>query len=81
MVNRSRKGEPGRGGDGGRRGGAGGDTALAGAAGERERRRRGAWHRVLDAFASAYGWPANLSHDDVLARLLALNHGQASATI
>lgn len=42
----------------------------------------GAWldalHRDLDeAVAAAYGWPADLSDDDVLARLLALNHARA----
>ena len=44
----------------------------------------GAWldnlHRALDeAVAAAYGWPANLPDDDVLARLLALNHARAPA--
>ncbi len=44
----------------------------------------GAWldalHRALDeAVAAAYGWPANLSDDDVLARLLALNHARPGA--
>ncbi len=39
---------------------------------------QGAWldnlHRALDeAVAAAYGWPADLSNDEVLARLLALN--------
>ena len=39
---------------------------------------RPAWldhaHRVLDeAVATAYGWPADLSDDEVLRRLLALN--------
>ena len=38
----------------------------------------GAWldnlHRTLDeAVAAAYGWPADLSDDEVLSRLLALN--------
>ena len=42
----------------------------------------GAWldnlHRALDeAVAAAYGWPADLSDDDVLARLLALNLDRA----
>ena len=42
----------------------------------------GAWldglHRALDeAVAAAYGWPANISDDDVLARLLTLNHARA----
>ena len=42
----------------------------------------GAWldnlHRTLDeAVAVAYGWPAELSDDEVLARLLALNHERA----
>jgi hypothetical protein len=45
----------------------------------------GAWldalHRALDeAVAAAYGWPANLSDDDVLARLLALNHARAESS-
>ncbi len=44
----------------------------------------GAWldalHRALDeAVAGAYGWPAHLSDDDVLARLLALNHARLRA--
>jgi type II restriction/modification system DNA methylase subunit YeeA len=44
----------------------------------------GAWldalHRALDeAVAAAYGWPSNLSDDDILARLLALNHARAGA--
>ncbi len=44
----------------------------------------GAWldalHRALDeAVAAAYGWPANLSNDEILARLLALNHTRAGA--
>ena len=31
-------------------------------------------HRALDeAVAAAYGWPADLADDDILARLLALN--------
>ena len=43
----------------------------------------GAWlddlHRVLHAaVAAAYGWPADLPDDEVLARLLALNHERAS---
>jgi len=42
----------------------------------------GAWldglHDTLDtAVAAAYGWPAELSDDEVLARLLALNHERA----
>jgi methylase of polypeptide subunit release factors len=42
----------------------------------------GAWldnlHRALDAaVAAAYGWPADISTDDALARLLALNHARA----
>jgi type II restriction/modification system DNA methylase subunit YeeA len=49
-------------------------TALYNARGTPE----GAWldtlHRALDeAVAAAYGWPADLSDDDVLARLLELN--------
>jgi type II restriction/modification system DNA methylase subunit YeeA len=35
-------------------------------------------HRTLDeAVAAAYGWPANLSDDEILGRLLALNHERA----
>ena len=37
-------------------------------------------HRDLDtAVAAAYGWPADLSEDDVPARLLALNRERAAA--
>lgn len=37
-------------------------------------------HRALDeAVAAAYGWPADLSDDEVLARLLALNLSRAKA--
>jgi hypothetical protein len=44
----------------------------------------GAWldnlHRALDeAVAVAYGWPATLTDDEILARLLALNHARAAA--
>jgi hypothetical protein len=44
----------------------------------------GAWldtlHRTLDeAVASAYDWPAGLSDDDVLARLLELNLARSGA--
>jgi type II restriction/modification system DNA methylase subunit YeeA len=44
----------------------------------------GAWldalHQVLDeAVAAAYGWPVDLSDDDILARLLALNHARSKA--
>lgn len=36
-------------------------------------------HRALDeAVAAAYGWPADLSDDDILARLLALNLERAA---
>lgn len=43
---------------------------------------RPAWldnaHRELDAaVAAAYGWPADISEDDALASLLALNHARA----
>ena len=43
---------------------------------------RPAWlenaHRELDAaVAAAYGWPADISDDDALAALLALNHERA----
>ena len=35
-------------------------------------------HRTLDeAVAAAYGWPADLPDDEILARLLALNHARA----
>ena len=37
-------------------------------------------HRRLDeAVFNAYGWPPNLSDDEVLARLLALNQERAAA--
>ena len=44
---------------------------------------RPAWlanaHTALDAaVATAYGWPIDITDDDVLARLLALNHERAS---
>ena len=33
-------------------------------------------HETLDtAVATAYGWPADISHDDVLRELLAINGG------
>jgi hypothetical protein len=36
-------------------------------------------HRRLDeAVSAAYGWPADLSDDDLLARLLALNLERAT---
>jgi alpha-L-fucosidase len=36
-------------------------------------------HRTLDeAVFAAYGWPANLSKEEILARLLALNHQRAA---
>ena len=43
----------------------------------------GAWldalHRALDeAVAAAYGWPMDLTDDEVLTRLLALNHARAA---
>ncbi len=46
---------------------------------------RPAWlagaHAVLDAaVAAAYGWPADLADDDILARLFALNQERAGAT-
>jgi len=45
---------------------------------------RPAWldhlHRRLDeAVAAAYGWPADLSDEDILARLFALNQERAAA--
>ncbi|MGB8260922.1 MAG: DNA methyltransferase [Terracidiphilus sp.] len=37
-------------------------------------------HRALDeAVFAAYGWPANLSREEILSRLLALNHERAAA--
>ena len=37
-------------------------------------------HRDLDAaVAAAYGWPADISEDEALARLLALNHARAGS--
>ena len=37
-------------------------------------------HHALDgAVAAAYGWPADLTDDEILARLLALNHACAPA--
>jgi type II restriction/modification system DNA methylase subunit YeeA len=37
-------------------------------------------HRALDeAVFAAYGWPSNLSREEILARLLALNHDRAAA--
>jgi hypothetical protein len=37
-------------------------------------------HRTLDeAVFAAYGWPANLPKEEILARLLALNHDRAAA--
>ena len=37
-------------------------------------------HRDLDkAVAAAYGWPEDISTEDALARLLALNHARAKA--
>jgi type II restriction/modification system DNA methylase subunit YeeA len=55
-------------------------TALYNLRGKSE----GAWldalHRTLDeAVAVAYGWPANLSDEEVLTRLLALNHSRLRA--
>jgi hypothetical protein len=43
----------------------------------------GAWldhlHRTLDeAVAAAYGWPADLPDEEILGRLLALNHERAT---
>lgn len=36
-------------------------------------------HRILDeAIAAAYGWPADLSDEDILRRLLALNRERAN---
>jgi type II restriction/modification system DNA methylase subunit YeeA len=46
----------------------------------------GAWldnlHRALDeAVAAAYGWPADLSDDEILSRLLALNLARGAAKV
>lgn len=39
-------------------------------------------HRVLDeAVFAAYGWPSGLSKQEILARLLALNHERAATQI
>jgi hypothetical protein len=39
-------------------------------------------HRALDeAVFAAYGWPSNLPKEEILARLLALNHQRAAAQI
>ena len=39
-------------------------------------------HRKLDeAVFAAYGWPGSLSDDDILARLLALNHERAGGAV
>jgi len=39
-------------------------------------------HRALDeAVAAAYGWPVDITTDDALGRLLALNHARAGAAI
>ena len=36
-------------------------------------------HRALDqAVAAAYGWPADLADDEILSRLLALNHARVA---
>jgi hypothetical protein len=37
-------------------------------------------HRALDEVVfAAYGWPSNLPKEEILARLLALNHERAAA--
>jgi hypothetical protein len=39
-------------------------------------------HRALDeAVFAAYGWPSDLTKEEILARLLALNHERAAAQI
>ena len=39
-------------------------------------------HRALDAaVAAAYGWPADLSDDEVLTRLLALNLARSAGKV
>jgi hypothetical protein len=57
-------------------------TALYNLRGKSE----GAWldalHRALDeSVAAAYGWPANLSDDDILERLLTLNHARTNGPV
>ncbi len=55
-------------------------TALYNTRGTPEGTWLDALHRDLDAaVAAAYGWPADLPDDEVLARLLALNHERAAA--
>jgi hypothetical protein len=34
-----------------------------------------------EAVFAAYGWPSNLSKEEILARLLALNHERAAAQL
>lgn len=36
-------------------------------------------HRDLDAAVAAYGWPADISEDEALAKLLELNLARAGA--
>ena len=39
-------------------------------------------HRTLDeAVFAAYGWPANLTKQEILARLLTLNHERAATQL
>jgi type II restriction/modification system DNA methylase subunit YeeA len=39
-------------------------------------------HRALDeAVFAAYGWPSNLTRDEILGRLLELNHERAAAQV
>ena len=55
-------------------------TALYNQRGKPEAAWLDALHRALDeAVAAAYGWPVDLSNDEVLTRLLALNHARATA--
>lgn len=52
-------------------------TALYNQRGKPESSWLDSLHRTLDkAVAAAYGWPADLPDDEVLARLLALNHAR-----
>jgi hypothetical protein len=55
-------------------------TALYNTRGTPEGTWLDALHRALDeAVAAAYGWSADITTDDALARLLALNHSRATA--
>ena len=60
-----------------------GEIAGIGVSVGADENRRPAWlahaHAALDgAVAAAYGWPGNLSDDEILERLLALNEERAA---